>query len=224
MRILQYSLSLVLVGCFGLSSFAQDKFAFWKKDREYAENSVSINISGPIPGGGLAFGHQVSKKTTFVAFYGQAQEVEFSGDDLEIGDLDGNNEIAFTGKFGDENNSSSWAGGILQYRPFEKAQGVRLAAGAGVGRLSGTLQDPDQNSYQITGGGPFVFLGAGYGLRPVKGLQLGFDIGLIRLPGFDVNTNSVSTPNSINRSENIRREFNSAPYIPNAQITIGWGF
>lgn len=34
-------------------TYAQDNFAFWKKDRAYAENAFSVNTAGPIPSVGF---------------------------------------------------------------------------------------------------------------------------------------------------------------------------
>ncbi len=218
----RYFISAIFLFSFGLASHAQNDFAFWKKDREYAENAFLISTSGPVPGVGLGFSHQLSKKATLTAFYGEASEVKIeAGDDFEVGDDNGNNEVKYTGVFAE---NSSWSGVILNYRPFEKAQGVRLQVGAGVGRLGGHLKDPNMVKYFVSGSGTFMYMGAGYGLRPVKGLQLGLDIGWLRAPEFDVKIAGSATPNAETNQANLRRELNNFTYIPNAQITLAWGF
>ena len=57
------------------SLFSQSKFAFWKKDREYAKNSFTINTSGPIPGFGFSFNHQLNK-LRFPLFTGSLKDLK----------------------------------------------------------------------------------------------------------------------------------------------------
>ena len=72
--------AFVLIGS-TISLFGQSKLAFWKKDREYAKNSFSINTSGPIPGGGFSFSHQLNRQTTISAFYGESEGVDIDPSD-----------------------------------------------------------------------------------------------------------------------------------------------
>ena len=195
--------------CIGAS--AQDNFSFWKKDRAYAENAFSINTAGPIPSVGFQFDRQLSKKTTLSVFYGEANPVE--GIDLEF------NNVSYSGTFAEE---SSWSGMIISYRPIEALQAFRVTAGIGVGSLNGFLDDADGNSYHWNDGGAFTFTGIGYGLRPVKGLRLGADIGVIKTGGGIISTNA-QTMDSASRALTLRSEF-AGGWYPNLQFTAGWGF
>ena len=123
--------AFVLIGS-AFSLFGQSKLAFWKKDREYAKNSFSINTSGPIPGGGFSFNHQLNRQTTISAFYGESEGVDIDPSDaITFGE--GDNETFYHGTLA---NNSNWCGLQLNYRPFEKLEGLRVAFGAGVGKLS----------------------------------------------------------------------------------------
>ena len=195
--------------CIGAS--AQDNFSFWKKDRAYAENAFSINTAGPIPSVGFQFDRQLSKKTTLSVFYGEANPVE--GIDLEF------NNVSYSGTFAEE---SSWSGMIISYRPIEALQAFRVTAGIGVGSLNGFLDDADGNSYHWNDGGAFTFTGIGYGLRPVKGLRLGADIGVIKTGGGIISTNA-QTMDSASRALTLQSEF-AGGWYPNLQFTAGWGF
>lgn len=200
---------MTMMLCIGAS--AQDNFAFWKKDRAYAENAFSVNTAGPIPSVGFQFDHQLSKKTTVSVFYGEAMPVE----DIEFDE----NNVSYTGSFAVE---SSWSGINIAYRPIENIQAFRVNAGIGVGSLYGFLDDSDGNSYHWHDGGTFTFTGIGYGLRPVKGLRLGVDIGVIKTAGGVVYTNS-QTADSAERAFNLQNDF-SGGWYPNLQLTAGWGF
>ncbi|MGB0182951.1 MAG: hypothetical protein ACPF8S_04340 [Schleiferiaceae bacterium] len=192
-------------------ALAQDNFSFWKKDRAYAENAFSINTAGPIPSVGFQFDRQLSKKTTLSVFYGEANPV----DDIEFEE----GGVTYSGIFADE---SSWSGMIISYRPIEALQAFRVSAGLGVGSLNGFLDDSDGNSYHWADGGAFTFTGIGYGLRPVKGLRLGVDIGIIKTKGGIVSTNELTMDASA-RAFDLQRDF-AGGWYPNLQFTAGWGF
>jgi|GEM_PF-510261 len=196
--------------CIGAS--AQDNFSFWKKDRAYAENAFSINTAGPIPSVGFQFDRQITKKTTLSVFYGEADPI----DDI---DWEGDDGATYSGTFADE---SSWSGMIISYRPIEALQAFRVSAGLGVGSLNGFLDDSDGNSYHWADGGTFTFTGIGYGLRPVKGLRVGVDIGIIKTKGGIVSTNGL-TMDAGARAFELQRDF-AGGWYPNLQFTAGWGF
>ena len=186
--------------------------------QEYAKNSFGINTSGPFPAGGLQWNHQLTEKTTFTAVYGQAQEQEW----------DAENPYTFDGSSqeysGTTFQASSWTGFLLNYRPFDNFQGFRVACGMGVGRLGGTIEGlTDNNTYFINGHGPYGYMGIGYGLKPVKGLQWGIDIGWLRAPGFTVESDGTDASTSMYSMELVRQN-HLFPYFPNAQITLAWGF
>ena len=216
----KFIMAFVFIGS-TISLFGQSKLAFWKKDREYAKNSFTIYTSGPIPpGGGFSFNHHLNRQTTISAFYGESEGVDIDPSDaITFGE--GDNETFYYGTLA---NNSNWCGLQLNYRPFEKLEGLRVAFGAGVGKLQGALTDSLGAEYRISASGPFTYMGIGYGLRPVKGLQLGIDIGWLTAPTFE-----VSSDGSHNQTDQFRHAIESDmneffTYIPNLQLTIGWGF
>ena len=195
---------------FCTAASAQDNFSFWKKDRAYAKNSFSINTGGPSQSVGFQFDHQLSKKTTVSVHYGESVPIDHS---VDI------NGVTYTGTFGD---ASSWSGVNISYRPIETLQAFRVVAGIGVQSLNGRFDDPDGNSYHWHDGGVFTFTGFGYGLRPVKGVRLGVDIGLIKSGGGVVYTNGL-TKDANSRALDSQIAF-SGGWYPNLQLTAGWGF
>ena len=194
-----------------MGAHAQDNFAFWKADREYAENAFSINTAGPIPSVGFQFDRQLSKKATVSVFYGEANPVD--GIEIDV------NNVTYTGEFAAE---SSWSGVILSYRPIETLQAFRVSGGIGVGSLNGFLDDPEGNSYHWHDGGAFTFTGIGYGNRPVKGLRLGVDIGVIQTGGGSVSSNGLTLESGA-RTFDLQSDF-AGGWYPNLQFTAGWGF
>jgi hypothetical protein len=195
---------------FGLTSYAQD----------YAKNSFGINTSGPFQGFGLQWNHQITEKTTFTAYYGQAVAQEWTSDNAYYP----NDDQTGQGYSGSTFQNSSWTSFILNYRPLDNFQAFRVASGLGVGRLGGTLQGlTDNNTYFINGAGPFAYMGIGYGLKPVEGFQWGIDIGWIRGPGFTTQTDGVDAAAAAASLELTARN-HELPFFPNAQITVAWGF
>ena len=214
----KFLILFLLIGS-STSLFSQSKFAFWKKDREYAKNSFAINTSGPIPGFGFSFNHQLNKQTTISAFYGESEGFEIEqSDPVSFGE--GNTESSY---YGTIMNNSNWCGLQINYRPFENLEGLRLGFGAGVGKLQGALTDSLGGKYRVRASGPFTYMVIGYGLRPVKGLQLGIDIGWLTAPTFEVSTDGSHNETGKFR-HGLESEINDFTYIPNLQLTIGWGF
>ena len=200
---------LLFIGGFSLSAIAQ----------EYAENSFGIYTSGPAQAFGLQWNHQITEKTTFTAHYGQPVEQSWDANapyypnDDQTGQ--GYSGTTFQG---------SWTGVVLNHRPFENFDAFRVYAGAGVVRLGGNLEGlTDGYRYFINGHGPFQTMGVGYGLKPVKGLQWGVDVGLLRVPGFTTQTDGIDAA-AAQASMDLTMRNHELPFFPNAQITLAWGF
>ena len=204
-------------------------FSFSVSAQEFAKNSVSINTSGPIQAFGFAWGHQLTPKTTLTVFYVQGVPNSIENFDWEPTDADGNPNtesalygVEFDAEFG---TNSSWQGVNLNYRPFDNFDAFRVVFGGGVGSLGGTLVDPEGARYLVRGGGTFSYLGLGYGLKPVKGFQWGVDLGILRTGTFEVSWVPGATGNQTwARGIAITEQANSGHWIPNLQLTIGWGF
>ncbi len=200
---------LLFVGGFGLSAVAQD----------YVENSFGITTSGPAQAFGLQWNHQITEKTTLSVQYGQP--VEQSHDtETPYFPNDDNTGQGYTGT----TFQGSWTGVLLHHRPFDSFDAIRVCAGMGVARLGGNLTGiNDGNRYFINGHGPYGYMGIGYGLKPVKGLQWGVDVGLLRMPGFTAQTDGVDAA-AAQASYDLTTRNHELPFFPNAQITIAWGF
>ena len=57
-------------------------------------------------------------------------------------------------------------------------------------------------------------------LKPVKGLQWGIDVGLLRVPGFTTQTDGDNAVAVMD----LTIVNHVLPFFPNAQITVAWGF
>ena len=197
-------------------TFDTNDFAFWKKEREYSDRAVSINTSGPIPAFGISYDHQVNPQLTLSAFYSRSRGVDVTRYDVALsrtvlGD--------FTGQFCED---GSWAAVGANYRPIKNFDAFRIVAAYGVGSLRGKITNQATGvKYICDGGGPWMFTGIGLGNRPVKGLRLGVDVGLIETGGWKVTTRTINDQTIVNTYRLIdvlpRR-------LPNLQFTMGWGF
>ena len=205
MKTLYISFAVLLPAVFSLDAQAQDDSA-----KEMAEYNVSVGISpfGP----SLGFSHHLSAKTTVQVGFGA-----FSGDnpvDQEIGGA------TFTG-----DAETNWMGIFLNHRPFEDYDWIRLNVGIGIGGIEGNLIDvADANhSYNIRyDNNPVGYVGIGFGARPVKGVNVGFDIGGLHTSGGDI----TATGTNVNADvlEEIPNTLGYGRVLPNLQLTVGYGF
>jgi hypothetical protein len=185
--------------------------------QEYAKNSFGIHTAGPIQSFGLQWNHQFSPSTGLTTFYGAA--VEASYDATEPYTFEGSSQ----GYTGTGFETSTWTGFLLNHRPLEDFQGFRVVGGGGVGRLGGSFTGIDDGyNYFVNGHGPFAYMGIGLGSKPVKGFQWGIDIGWLRAPGFDVISDGVDAVAAAHAME-LAKQNHTAPFFPNAQISVSWG-
>ncbi len=205
MKFLQISLALLLAAVFTLDASAQDDSA-----KEVAEYNVSIGISpfGP----SLGFSHHLSAQTTVQVSLGA-----FSGDnpvDQEIGGT------TFSG-----NAETNWMGIFLNHRPFEDYDWIRFNVGIGIGGIEGNLIDVDNanHSYNVRyDNNPVGYVGIGFGGRPVKGLNFGFDIGGLHTSGGDITATGTDIDTEV--MEEIPNTLGYGRVLPNIQLTLGYGF
>jgi hypothetical protein len=205
MKTLYISFAVLLTALFSLDAQAQDD-----STKEMAEYNVSVGISpfGP----SLGFSHHLSAKTTVQVGFGA-----FSGDnpvDQEIGGA------TFAG-----DAETNWMGIFLNHRPIEEYDWIRLNVGIGIGGIEGNLIDvADANhSYNIRyDNNPVGYVGIGFGARPVKGVNVGFDIGGLHTSGGDI----TATGTNINADvlEEIPNTLGYGRVLPNLQFTVGYGF
>ena len=182
------------------------------KTKEFANYSVGVSVS-PF-GGSLGVGYNLSSKTTFQA---------------AIGGFNGSAPISpkYAGNDFDVESSSSWVGMFINHRPFEDSDWFRLGTGFGVGKIQNELTNSNNASdiYHANYGGNIVaYVGVGVGSRPVKGLQFGFDLGVLSTGGPSVFADrDNSSPNNTVLNE-IEDDSFFGSLLPNAQLNISWGF
>lgn len=122
----------------------------------------------------------------------------------------------------DITSKASWAGVFINHRPTENADWFRLNMGLGIGSIENTLEDSAGDRYDVfLKENPSAYMGVGFGLRPNKGLQYGLDLGALFGAGPVVRADADNTGDAL---EAISNSFIASNVLPNAQLTIGWGF
>ena len=116
-------------------------------------------------------------------------------------------------------------GHLLEPPSFEDYDWIRLNVGIGIGGIEGNLIDvADANhSYNIRyDNNPVGYVGIGFGARPVKGVNVGFDIGGLHTSGGDI----TATGTNVNADvlEEIPNTLGYGRVLPNLQLTVGYGF
>jgi len=177
------------------------------KGDDFAQYSISLGAS-PF-GGALSFAYNASAKTSYFVTMGGMPEASM---DLKVGDVEYEVE-----------SSSAWVGGFVNHRPFDSASWFRLVAGVGIGNIENKLTDGDGNSYRADyRENPVGYVGIGFGARAVKGLVIGFDIGLLHTAGPDISADGGAP--TAEAMQDIKDDLFFGPVLPNAQLTLGWGF
>ena len=198
--------TLAMVGLFAITSpaLAHDKAA----DSDFADYGIQLGVS-PF-GGSLNFNVNTSRKTSFFAAIGGLPSGEL---DVEVEGTD------YTVK-----SSSSWVGFFAQHRPFESAEWFRFVVGLGIGSIENELEDADGNQFTANyTENPVGYVGVGFGARPVKGFTIGFDIGWLQSSGPEVVQVAGNTA-ADGAAEDIADHVFFGKVLPNAQLTLGWGF
>ena len=90
-------------------------------------------------------------------------------------------------------------------------------------RTTQTLTDNKGNTYSANyTENPVGYVGVGAGLRPVKGFQIGFDLGLLHTGGPSI---EKVAGNGRDASRALSEDpFVGAATLPNVQLTMGWAF
>ena len=174
---------------------------------DLAENSLIVGVS-PF-GGSLSYSYAFSSRTNVQATFGGIPESSFLSVNVDGTDYD------VTAK-------ASWAGGFINHRPAENADWFRLNMGIGFGSIENTLVDSSGDSYDVNfKETPVAYMGVGFGLRPTKGLQYGLDVGALFGAGAVVTADPENAGDALDA---IADSPIAANVLPNAQLTIGWGF
>lgn len=190
-------LAATLVAC--CPSFAQEESS------DFAEYGVGLGISpfGP----SLNLTHNLSEKTSLFVGIGA-----FSGDNPVSPEISG---VTF-----DATGETNWVGFFINHRPFDDADWFRINTGIGIGGIEGTLTDQaDANhTYNVRyQNNPVGYLGVGFGAKPVKGIQVGFDIGLLHTGGPNITGTG-------DLAGDIGDTFGFGRVLPNFQLSVSYGF
>jgi hypothetical protein len=176
-------------------------------DANFAQ--YGVHIGGSPFGGSLNFNYNVSKKTSYFAVLGG-----LPGGEMEL-EVDATNYTVTT--------DSSWVGFFVHHRPFETADWFRFVAGVGIGSIENELVDADGNTFvALYKENPVGYIGIGFGAQPAKGFTYGFDLGWLQTAGPVVGQTS-GTPDG-DAVESITDHLFFGTALPNAQVTLGWGF
>ena len=173
---------------------------------EIADYSVNIGVS-PF-GGSLNFGHNISEKNSINVAIGGLPGMEM---DLEI-----------DGKDYTVDGSSAWVGAFVNHRPCNK-DWFRFVFGLGIGSISNEITAKNGNVYEANyTENPVGYLGLGFGQRPVKGFLYGLDVGWLQTAGPNVfQTKGEANADAVDA---ISESMWFGKGLPNAQVTLGWGF
>ncbi len=175
---------------------------------DFAENSVTLGVS-PF-GGSISYAYAFNERTTIQGTIGGLPSSELLDFDIE------GTTYAVT-------SGSSWAGGFINHRPVANADWFRLNFGVGFGIIRNTLVDGDGNAYDVNyTESPVAYTGIGFGFKPKKGLQYGFDFGALFGGGATINGDAANSGEDA--SEDIAASPLAADVLPNIQLGIGWGF
>ncbi len=187
--------------------FIQPAFAHHGEDPNFAEYNVALGVS-PF-GGSLNFSHNISHKTTYLAAVGGIDGIE-----MDLG-IDGTDYTV--------GSKSAWVGFFVNHRPFKNASWFRVVGGVGFGSIENELTDADGNRYRADyNDNPVGYFGVGFGAGTDKGFSIGFDIGTLYTSGPDVS--QVDGLENKAAVESISNHFFFGSVLPNAQLTLGWGF
>ena len=200
------SLMATLVFMFVLSSTA---WAEDTKSEDFADFSLNAGFS-PF-GGSVNYGHNMSKKTTWIFAFGFNP-----GLDAPFKPKYGGEEFTVT-------STSTWMGAFANHRPIASAEWFRVVAGIGLGYIEHEMDDGNGNTYKVEyRENPVGYLGVGFGAEAKKGFVWGVDIGILQTSGPDITKTSEMGEDV---SDEIRDDLMfSGKLLPNLQVTLGYGF
>ena len=203
-------------------SFAQDG------DSEFADYGIGLGVSPFGPAVNLT--HNFSEQTSVVIGLG-GFGMRGTGFDLDFGDR------TYTPE-----GETSWMGIFVNHRPFVDASWFRVNTGIGIGGIQGTVTSVDAihgdeyDTYDVRyANNPVGYLGVGIGSKPVKGITVGFDLGILTTAGPTITRTTDPDeleehpdPNDPNHfvdiSGHIPNNLFFGKMLPNAQRTVTYGF
>lgn len=189
---------------------------------DFADYGIGLGISPFGPAVNLT--HNLSEQTSVVIGLG-GFGVPGTGLDLEF------NDETYTTE-----GETSWMGIFVNHRPFADASWFRVNTGIGIGGIQGTvtsvfaIHDEEFDTYDVRyANNPVGYLGLGFGSKPVKGIQIGFDLGILTTAGPTVTRTTdpdelAEHPDIADISGDIRNHFFFGRMLPNAQLTVTYGF
>ena len=192
----------VIVGALICSVVGSTAFA----GEERADYAVLVSAS-PF-GGSLNFSHHHTKKSTWNIAVGLGPELTMTStiDDTEY-------EVT---------SSMSWGGAFWSHRPATKADWFRVVAGIIVGNITLDIDDKPGNEYTAEyNESPAFYAGVGVGNRPVKGVVIGLDIGMMSSAGTTVEAVENGTKEQL---DTLNDDWRFGNVMPNLQLTLGYGF
>jgi len=208
-----------------ISAFAVTTTVAQDSGDDFAQYGVGLAISpfGP----SLNMTYNIDAKNSISAGFGFSPEVD--APEALLPDFDTPGGFSATG-------TSSWMGVFWRHRPLENENfGVNL--GLAAGQIENTLtagipfhegEDPHTYSVSYTEN-PVMYFGLSYGLKPVKGLQVGLDFGVLSTGGASIEYTGHAEEMEEHEEEieleieDIRDNF-AWTMLPNIQIGVSYGF
>ena len=189
---------------------------------DFADYGVGLGISPFGPAINLT--HNLSEQTSIVIGLGG---FGVAGTGFEL-DFDG-------AKYTTE-GETSWMGVFVNHRPFDEAAWFRINSGIGIGGIQGTvtsvlaIHEDEYDTYDVRyQNNPVGYLGVGFGSKPVTGLQIGFDLGILATAGPTITR--TTDPEEAAEHPGIADIYGEIPnnvglgrFLPNAQLTVTYGF
>ena len=205
------SILVIIVLAFSSMSNAQNS------EKEFAQYGVFIGVS-PF-GMGANFNYNFNEKTTLSIGLGFAPEGEVPGALAP--------EVSALGDYTWE-SKTQWMGMFVNHRPFESMNWFTVNAGIGIGYIENHIHighealpevhsETDAEYHANYSENPVGYFGFAARTPNQKGLQFGFDFGLLHTGGPVIS--------GIDESKVAAIKDNLAPNVlPNFQISVGYGF
>lgn len=130
--------------------------------------------------------------------------------------------------------SSTWMGVFWRHRPFEN-QNIGFNVGMASGQIENNLtadgfHEGESVSFSVNyTENPVMYFGLNYGGKPVKGFQVGFDLGVLSTGGADIQYTGEAEELAAHGDEiaeqmaEIKEKF-AWTMLPNFQLTVSYGF
>lgn len=130
--------------------------------------------------------------------------------------------------------SSSWMGLFWRHRPFEN-QNIGFNVGLASGQIENNLtadgfHEGESVSFSVNyTENPVMYFGLNYGGKPVKGFQVGFDLGVLSTGGADIQYTGEAEElaehgDDIADQMTEIKEKMAWTMLPNLQLTVSYGF